>query len=277
MTRSKPLVIVKGAGDLATGTAYRLFKCGLEVIMTEINNPLVVRRTVAFAEAVYSEIVTVEGITARHAETIEHAVEILKKKTIPVLVDPAAVVVGTLRPMVVVDAIMAKHNLSTKITDAPLVIGLGPGFTAGMDVDAVVETCRGHRLGRAIYKGSAAPNSGVPGEIMGYTKERLLCAPADGVVKPVCYIGEQVEKGDVVARVGENPIVAEIHGIIRGMIKSGTWVTGGTKIGDIDPRCNQTECFSISDKALAVGGGVVEVVFNYLSERGICRWNCLKP
>lgn len=270
MIRNKMLVIIKGAGDLGTGVAYRLFKCGLEVIMTEISAPLVVRRTVAFAEAVYSETVTVEGLTACRAETIKRAVEILKQKTIPVLVDPSAVVVSVLRPGTVVDAIMAKRNTGTKMTDAPLVIGLGPGFTAGVDVHAVIETSRGHNLGRAIYKGSVASNTGIPGEIMGYTTERLLRAPADGVVEPNFSIGEQVEKGGVVARVGKSFVSAEISGIIRGMIKAGSWVTKGTKIGDIDPRGSQAECFSISDKALAVGGGVVEAVFNYLSEKRVC-------
>lgn len=262
---AKALVVVKGAGDLATGVACRLFKCGLDIIMTEIESPLVVRRTVAFAEAVYSGCVRVEGIEACRAGTDEEALEMLGRRIIPVMVDPGAKVVRRLRPDVVVDAVMAKRNTGTGITDAPLVVGLGPGFTAGVDVHAVVETCRGHNLGRVLYSGGAAPDTGVPGPVMGYTVERLLRAPADGVVTPCRSIGQWVEKGEVAAFVDGSPVRAEISGLVRGMIKSGSRVARGTKIGDIDPRCEEAHCYSISDKALAVGGGVLEAVFSFLA------------
>jgi xanthine dehydrogenase accessory factor len=261
---NKPLVVIRGAGDLASGVAYRLYKSGLNVIMTEISRPLVVRRTVSFAEAVYAHNITIEGINASLAGSVEEALSLLEKRIIPVLVDPEAAIVRQVRPAVVVDARMAKRNLDTTIGDAPLVIGLGPGFTAGLDVHAVIETCRGHHLGRVIYSGSAIPDTGAPGAVDGYTLERLLRAPVEGVMKPRRAIGEQVEKGEVVAFVESTPVYAEMTGLIRGMLKEGVWVSKGTKIGDIDPRKN-AEYDTISDKALAVGGGVLEAVYHYLS------------
>ncbi|NLI12750.1 MAG: EF2563 family selenium-dependent molybdenum hydroxylase system protein [Peptococcaceae bacterium] len=260
------MVIIKGAGDLATGVAYRLYKCGLDVIMTEISSPLVVRRKVAFAEAVYEGTVTVDGVKASLAQTIDKALEMFDDRIIPVLVDPEAEVVKTLYPQVVVDARMAKRNLGTTIDEAPLVIGLGPGFVAGLDVHAVIETCRGHRLGRVIYRGGAIDDTGKPGAVNGFTVERLLRAPVEGVVKPCRVIGDLVEKGDIVAFVEDIEVKAEIPGVIRGMIKDGVRVSQGTKIGDIDPR-KDTECDTISDKALSVGGGVLEAVFSFLTSQ----------
>lgn len=257
MTHLELVAVVKGAGDLATGVAFRLFKYGIKVIMTEIRQPLAVRRTVSFAEAVYSGSVTVEGVTARLADTVPHALDLLEKGIIPVLVDPEAAVVKIVRPQVLVDARMLKRSPGASIEEAPLVVGLGPGFTAGLDVHAVVETCRGPHLGRVIYSGSAIPDTGIPGPVGGYTRERLLRAPVGGVVLPLCFIGDRVKKGEVVALVGKTQVTAEIPGVIRGMIKEGTRVPKGAKIGDIDPRADAS-CHSISDKALAVGGGVLE-------------------
>lgn len=262
LNQNKPVVVVRGAGDLASGVAYRLFKCGLDVLMTEISQPLVVRRTVSFAEAVREGTANVEGVKACLAETVEHALELLKNKIIPVLVDPEALVIKQLQPKVVVDARIAKRNLGTTINDAPLVIGLGPGFTAGVDVHAVIETCRGHRLGRVIYSGGAIPDTGSPGAIDGHTWGRLLRAPVDGTMLPCRSIGELVEEGDVVAHVETAPVRAGISGLIRGMLKEGVRVPKGTKIGDIDPR-KDAEYDTISDKALAVGGGVLEAVFHF--------------
>ncbi len=264
MSQNKLMVVIRGAGDLASGVAYRLFKCGMDVIMTEIGRPLVVRRKVAFAETVYSESVDIEGMSACLASNVEEALALLKKRIIPVLVDPEAAVVKHVRPIAVVDARMAKRNLDTTIDEAPIVVGLGPGFTAGVDVRAVVETCRGHHLGRAIYNGSALPDTGSPGAVKGFTRERLLKSPVDGVVTPQRSIGECVEKGELVAIVEGTPVRAEITGLIRGMIKEGVWVPKNTKIGDIDPR-KDAEYDSISDKALAVGGGVMEAIFYHLA------------
>lgn len=263
MSQQKPLVIIKGAGDLATGVAYRLYKCKLDVIMTEISRPLVVRRKVAFAEAVHEGTVNVEGIKASLAICLEQARDLLADRIIPVMVDPEAVVVKMLHPEVVVDARVAKRNLGTNKDEAPLVIGLGPGFEAGKDVHAVIETCRGHRLGRVIYYGSAIPNTGSPGSVGGYTVERLLRAPVEGIVTGTRNIGELVDKGEVVAFVGSIPVLAQISGMIRGMIKDGVRVSRGTKIGDVDPRTD-AEYDTISDKALAVAGGVLEAVFSNL-------------
>ncbi len=264
MTAKRPLpVVIKGAGDLASGVAYRLFKSGFTIITTEIAHPLVVRRTVSFAEAVYAGTVAVEGITAALADSREQALDMAEHGIIPVLIDPEARIIKEVHPEIVVDAIMAKENRFTRIDDAPLVIGLGPGFVAGVDVDAVIETKRGHSLGRVIYDGSAIPNTGVPGEVMGYAKERLLKAPVDGVVKSCCTIGDQVNQGDVVAYVDDTPIKAEMNGVVRGMLKDGIWVPYRTKLGDIDPR-RETDCHTISDKALAIGGGVLEAVCSYL-------------
>lgn len=260
----RPLVIIKGAGDLATGVAYRLYQCGIDVVMTEISRPLVVRRKVAFAEAVHDGTATVEGITASLAFSAEHACELLDGRIIPVLVDPEAKVIKIMRPQVVIDARVAKRNMGTTMDEAPLVIGLGPGFTAGQDVHAVIETCRGHRLGRVIYSGGAIPNTGNPGNVGGYTVERLLRAPVEGVVMTTRAIGDQVEKGEVVAIVENTPVCAQISGLLRGMIREGVRVPQGTKIGDIDPR-KDAEWDTISDKALAVGGGVLEAVFNFIS------------
>lgn len=262
MLSNRPMVVIRGAGDLASGVAYRLFKSGYGIIMTEIPQPMVVRRTVSFAEAIYSGTVTVEGITGTVATSEGQVLDMVNKRIIPVLIDPEASIVKELQPKVVVDAIMAKKKSFTLIDDAPLTIGLGPGFTAGVDVDAIIETKRGHYLGRVIYEGSAIPDTGVPGEVMGYAKERLLKAPVDGIVKACCTIGDQVNKGDIVAYVDTTPVKAELNGVVRGMLKDGIRVTVRTKMGDIDPR-RETDCYTISDKALAIGGGVLEAVCNY--------------
>lgn len=268
MTRDKHLVVIKGAGDLASGVAYRLLKCGLNVIMTEIDRPLAVRRKAAFAEAVYAGSTCIEGVHAHLADTVEQALDLLEKGMIPVLIDPEASVVYAVNPLVVVDGRMAKRNLGTTLEEAPLVIGLGPGFTAGLDVHGVVETCRGDQLGQVIYSGSAIPDTGIPGAVNGYTSERLLRAPVDGMLRSCRSIGEKVAKGDRVACVESYPVLAEIPGVVRGMLKEGIWVPRGTKIGDIDPR-SDAEYNSFSDKALAVGGGVVEAVSHLYQNLGL--------
>jgi xanthine dehydrogenase accessory factor len=264
VNRNKSIIVIKGAGDLASGIAYRLFRCGLGVIMTEIDKPLVVRRKVAFAEAVHASTVNVEGVSASLVRSAEQVTELLVQQVIPVLVDPRAEIVNLVRPVAVIDARMAKRNLGTTIDEASLVVGVGPGFTAGLDVHAVIETCRGHNLGRVIYSGSAAPNTGAPGAIDGHTWKRLLRAPADGIVSQTRAIGDMVEKGELVVVVGNTPIYSDIEGVIRGMIKENIWVSKGTKIGDIDPR-KDTDYHTISDKSLAVGGGALEAIFHFLA------------
>lgn len=253
-------ILIKGAGDLATGIGWRLKRVGYSVWMTDLEVPTAVRRTVAFSRAIYEKEARVEGITACRVSTIKEAEAAEKAGKIPVFSDPEAAVRELWQPEVVVDAIIAKKNLGTRITDAPLVIGVGPGFTAGADCHRVIETKRGHYLGRVIDAGSAIPNTGIPGNVGGYTKERLLRAADSGIFRPQAEIGDYVEKGQTVAFSGEVPVKAQISGIIRGLLQEGVQVTAGMKAGDIDARCERNHCFSISDKARAIGGGVLEAV-----------------
>ena len=246
-------ILIKGAGDLATGVAYELFARGHQIIMTEIEEPLTVRRQVAFSRAVYRESTVVEGVAAELAQDIKAAQDILAQGKIAVMVDPEAAVVDEYRPDVMIDGIMAKKNKGTKITDAPVVICLGPGFTAGEDCHAVIETKRGDSLGRSIYEGQAIPNTGVPGLIGGYAIERLIKASADGTMEPVKHIGDEVRKGELLARTGDEPVYAQIDGIIRGMLQPGVKVKKGLKIGDVDPRKNPALVYRISDKARKIG------------------------
>lgn len=262
------LVLIKGAGDLSTGIAHRLKRSGFQVVMTEIDKPTTVRRTVAFSQAVFDGEVQVEGIKAKRAKDIQEVSNILKKNNIPVIVDPQCNILEHIKPDVVVDSIIAKENLGTKICDAEIVIGVGPGFTANKDCHIVVETQRGHYLGKIIENGEAIPNTGIPGNIGGYTTERIIRATADGIIKPIVKIGDYVEAGQIVAYIGSEPILASISGTVRGMLQEGLTVFKGMKSGDIDPRCKREHCFSISDKARAIGGGVLEGIL-YLNNNRI--------
>jgi len=256
------LVIIKGAGDLATGIAHRLFRSGFSVVMLELPQPMVIRRTVAFATAIFAGRFVVEGIVAVKSEWADIS-QVVQKGQIAVVVDPQGLSIPMLKPMAVVDAMLAKKNRGTHIFDAPIVVGVGPGFTAGLDVHAVVESMRGHYLGRVITVGHALPNTGVPGEIGGYTTERILRAPCQGIFTGIMKIGDQVAAGDIVAYVNQQPVVAGITGILRGLLHDQLTVKRGMKIGDIDPRCVPEHCFSISDKSRAIGGGVLEaILFN---------------
>ena len=256
------LVVIRGAGDIATGIALRLWRSHIRVVMTDIERPTAIRRTVCFSQAVVFGETTVEDMTAKHAETPAQALEILETGVIPVLTDPNGACIPVLQPGVVVDAILAKKNLGTAITDAPVVIGVGPGFTAGEDCHAVVETMRGHTLGRVIYEGSALPNTNIPGLIGGYAGERVLRAPDDGIFHAELEIGAQVKAGDVAGTVNGNPMCCTIDGVLRGLLADGTPVHKGMKSGDVDPRCKVEYCYSASDKALAVGGGVLEAILH---------------
>ena len=254
------LVVIRGAGDIATGVALRLRRAGLSVVMTDLEQPTAIRRTVAFSQAIVHGEATVEDLTARRAESPEEALELLRGGVIPVLGDPRGDCVPALRPDAVVDAILAKRNLGTRRDDAPVVVGVGPGFTAGEDCHAVVETMRGHYLGRVLYRGSAQPNTGIPGLIGGFAGERVLRAPADGVFRMLLDIGAEVRTGDVAAEVAGLPMVCTLDGVLRGILPDGTPVRKGMKAGDIDPRCKLEHCYCASDKALAVGGGVLEAL-----------------
>ncbi|HZP94957.1 MAG TPA: selenium-dependent molybdenum cofactor biosynthesis protein YqeB [Candidatus Limnocylindria bacterium] len=270
LTLGEQRVVVKGAGDLASGVAYRLHQSGFTVVMTEIAQPTVVRRGVSFAQAVFDGTAVVEGVRARLSATADDALVVARSRDIAVVVDPEAHVVRRLRPVAVVDAIVAKRNTGTTLDDAPIVIGLGPGFRAGVDVHAVVETNRGHRLGRVILDGEAEPDTGVPAPVEGHGADRVLRAPADGVFVGVRGIGDRVAAGEVVGLVGTAEVRSAFAGCLRGLIQTGVHVRAGMKIGDVDPRAAREHCFTISDKALAVGGGVLEAVL-YLFERQSLR------
>lgn len=270
----KDLIIVRGGGDLATGTIYKLKKSGFPVLILEIENPSAIRRNVAFSEAVYQGAQTVEDMSCFLANSLEQAEEYLQEDKLTMLVDPSGEAIRKLEPVVVVDAILAKRNLGTSRDMAPITVALGPGFTAGEDADAVIETKRGHNLGRVIWNGSAAPNTGVPGLIGGYGKERVMHSPAKGVLRNVKKITDTVTKGDVIALIeteeGNVPVEATLDGILRGLIRDGYPVTKGFKVADIDPRVEEyNNCFTISDKARCIAGGVLEAILQLKRERNL--------
>ena len=253
-------VAVLGGGDLASGVIYRLHRAGFPVVVTELAKPLLVRRAVCYGAAVYERQITIEGINARLVDSAEDVFSTIAQDAIPVLIDEPSASISALRPTIIVDARMAKRNLGTSMTDAPLVIGLGPGFTAGVDVHTVIETNRGHRLGRCIWQGAAEPNTGTPGKVAGKAATRVLRAPRAGYVEAYFAIGERVQEEETIATVAGEAIIAPFDGILRGIIHETVAVTPGMKIGDLDPRVDQQFSFTISDKSLAIGGGVLEAV-----------------
>ena len=270
----KDLIIVRGGGDLATGTIYKLYKCGFPVLILEVAKPSAIRRNVAFSEAVYQGTQTVEDVTCYYAESLAQAESLLQEGKLVVLVDPQGNAIAKQRPLAVVDAILAKKNLGTHIAMAPITVALGPGFTAGVDVDAVIETKRGHNLGRVLWQGTAAPNTGIPGMIGGYGKERVIHCPAEGILRNICKITDTVTKGQEIAVVetenGNVPVIASLDGLLRGLIRDGYPVTKGFKIADIDPRTEEYQnCFTISDKARCIAGGVVEAILRLKGERSL--------
>ena len=256
------LALIRGAGDIASGAAMRLWRCGIDVVRTDLARPTAIRRTVAFSDAIVHGETTVEGLRAVRAENAAEAKKLLREGVLPVLADPECACREELAPDALVDAILAKRNLGTKIDDAPIVVGVGPGFTAGEDCHAVIETMRGHTLGRVIYSGSAIPNTNVPGLIGGFAGERVLRAPADGAFRSVRRIGDLVKAGDVAGYVSGEPMVCTIDGVLRGLIADGIPVRKGMKSGDVDPRGNVENCYTVSDKATAVGGGVLEAILH---------------
>lgn len=247
---------------MASGIAYRLHLCHMRVLITETAAPTTVRRTVAFAEAVYQGSQTIEGIQAIKVASVEEASWVWEKGAIPLFVDPEAKVRETVRPGVVVDAIMAKRSTGTDKSYAPVVIGVGPGFTAGVNVHAVVESNRGHNLGRVLWQGQAEPDTGIPAPVGGYTDQRVLRVPRSGLFHTLHEIGDPVDQGEIVARVDGYPVEAQIQGVLRGLLKDGILVEEGVKAGDIDPRGKKEYCYLISDKARAIAGGVLEAILH---------------
>ena len=269
-------ILIRGAGDLASGIGWRLYQAGYRnILMTEAQQPLTVRRTVAFSPAVYLGEMEVEGLKGVLVTDEMQTEAAFESGCVAVIVDPQALCRSWYQPDVIIDAILAKYNVGTKINDAGLVIGVGPGFTAPVDCDCVVETKRGHYLGRVIRNGSAIPNTGIPGNVGGYTTERVIRAGADGVFRSLHSIGDLVNKGEPVCEVtddvsGEKVFTyALIDGVVRGMLQDGVHVEKNLKSGDIDPRGIVEYCESISDKAVAIGGGVLEAVSGYALEKGL--------
>lgn len=258
IVRDSPgLCVVRGGGDLATGAVWRLTRAGFPVVVCELARPLTIRRTVAVSSAVTEGEIDIEGMRAVLAPDAEAAANLAREGVVGVVVSPELPVLDA---SVVVDARLAKRNIDTAIDDAPLVVGLGPGFTAGADCHAVVETMRGHRLGRVLWSGPAAPDTGIPGTIGARSADRVLRAPADGSATWRVAIGELVGENDTLGDVDGRPVTAPFSGVVRGLIHDEVPVTAGLKIGDLDPRADPAACFEISDKALAVGGGVLEAV-----------------
>ena len=262
---TKEWIVVRGGGDLATGTIYKLWKSGLKVLILECQYPSAIRRKVAFSDAVYNGSQTVEDVTCHLVQNLEEAEQAVLDGCVPLMVDPEGEVIRICRPAVVLDAILAKRNLGTKKDMAPMTIALGPGFEAGKDVHYVIETKRGHRLGRIITEGCAIPNTGIPGVIAGYGKERVMHSPEEGIFHEIHHIGDEVEKGDVIGWIEHGnervDVTASLTGILRGIIREGYPVTKGFKIADIDPRMEEKDnCDTISDKARCIAGGVLEAI-----------------
>jgi xanthine dehydrogenase accessory factor len=266
MFTAEVTVVIRGGGDLGSGVALRLWRAGFRVIVLESESPLAVRRSVALSEAVYDGEAHVEGMSGQRAGDADDALRIARSGRVPVLVDPQAASLPVLRPDVLVDAILAKRNLGTTRDMAPLTVGLGPGFIAGEDVDLVVETNRGPHLGRVIHQGGAEPNTHRPAPVAGHAEDRVLRAPADGPLTVVRDIGSTVDGGSTVALVGDAPVVAPFRGMVRGMARPGLTVHSGMKIGDIDPRIEPALCTLVSDKSLAIAGGVVEAILEWLRD-----------
>lgn len=268
------LIIVRGGGDIATGTIMKLHQSGFSVLILEIPNPSAIRRNVAFCEAVYQGSQTVENVTCYLSKDSAEAAAFLAEGKLTMLIDPQGNCLKDFHPLALVDGILAKKNLGTSRNMAPITVALGPGFTAGEDVDAVIETQRGHNLGRVIYEGSAAPNTGIPGKIAGFDKERVIHSPAAGILRNVASITDTVKKGQPIAIIETDtekiPVVASLDGLLRGLIRDGYPVTKGFKIADIDPRADEyNNCFTISDKARCIAGGALEAILHLKKERGL--------
>ncbi|WP_326907488.1 selenium-dependent molybdenum cofactor biosynthesis protein YqeB [Sedimentibacter sp. MB31-C6] len=263
------IIVVRGAGDIATGSIQKLVRAGFPVIATEIAYPSAIRRYVSLCEAVYEDTWTVEDITSIFVKSITEAVVAIKSSKVPIIIDPSCNIIKELQPFAVVDATLAKKNLGMTKDLAPITIALGPGFIAGKDVDIVVETMRGHNLGRLIMEGTSISNTGIPGIIAGYGAERVIHAPYKGIIHNEKTIGENVKKGEIIATINGKPVLATIDGILRGLIRDGFNVSKGFKIADIDPRISEKEnCFTITDKARCIGGAVLEAILQQSHKMG---------
>ncbi|WP_055069221.1 selenium-dependent molybdenum cofactor biosynthesis protein YqeB [Clostridium massiliamazoniense] len=268
MAYNKELVVVRGGGDISTGTIQKIKRAGFKVVVLESEKPTSIRRHVCLSEAIYDGEATVEDIKAIKANNLSDIERILNEGNIAIAVDEKGEFINKLKPIAVIDAILAKKNLGTNRNMAPITIGLGPGFEAGKDVDVVVETMRGHNLARLIFEGKPMDNTGVPGEIKGVSKDRVIYSENEGIIKNISKISDSVKKGEVIAKIGEKEVKATIDGVLRGLIRDGFYVKEGLKIADIDPRASEkNNCFTISDKARNVGGASLEALLIMLNRK----------
>lgn len=263
-------IVVRGGGDIASGTIQKLHRSGFKVLILEIDKPTSIRRNVSFSEAVYDGQVIIEGIKAVLVKEKEEIIKAWEHDSVPVIIDREGKFIDIIKPYVVVDAIIAKKNIGTNKGMAPITIALGPGYNAGVDVDVVIETMRGHNLGRLIFEGFALENTGIPGEIGGYSKERVIHSPCEGKIKDIKKIGDIVEIGEIIALIEKEEIRTPISGLLRGLIRDESFVFKGLKIGDIDPRLSELENYNtISDKARSIGGAVLEAVLFMKNKKNI--------
>lgn len=270
MKNADDIIVVRGGGDIASGAIQKLYRSGFKVLVLETETPSAIRRKVAFCEAVYEKEIEIEGIKARLVANDEEIQDCWDSDIVPVMIDSRGKVIERLKPLAVVDGILAKQNFGTKRSMAPITIALGPGFSAPEDVDIVIETMRGHNLSRIIEEGRASENTGVPGVIAGFGIERVIYSDYSGIITNIEKIGNVVEKGDIIAVVGDNEIYASISGVLRGIIRDGYKVKKGLKIADIDPRISEKDnCFTISDKARNIGGAVLESILYLKKKKGI--------
>lgn len=261
------LIIVRGAGDIASGVILRLYNSGFKILALEVDKPSAIRRSVSFSECIYKGIHKVENIISRKVETLEEIEKCWENFEIPVAIDPSGKWIKEISPKIVVDAILAKKNLGTTRNMGKLTIGLGPGFYAGKDVDIVIETMRGHKLGQILENEEALKNTGTPGEIKGVSKERVIYSEISGIFKEKKSIGDLVEKDEILGYIDNQPVYATIKGILRGIIPTGYVIKKGLKIADIDPREEEKEnCDTVSDKARALGGSVLEIILKKIIE-----------
>ena len=261
----RELIIVRGAGDIATGVIHKLNRCGFNVLALEVKHPLSIRRKVCFSEAIYDGEVCIDGVTCKFIDNEDDLKKAFLSKKVCVTIDPEGILINKLKPKVVIDAIIAKKNLGTTIDMAPITVGLGPGFRAGYDVKFVIETMRGHNLGRIIFNGYATENTGIPGNINGFSKERVIYSNESGIIKNICDIGDSVCKNQVIAKIENGTssidVLATMDGVLRGMIRNNSKIEKNLKIADIDPRITETKnCEAISDKARCIAGGVLEAI-----------------
>jgi xanthine dehydrogenase accessory factor len=263
------ITLLRGGGDLASGVALRLFRAGLWVVIAELPQPLMVRRSVSFGEAIYQGEAIVEGVVAQRAETCLDMFSILEQGKIPVIIDPALHILPRLRPLVLIDGRMTKQPENLGLDVARLVVGLGPGYVAGENCHAVVETKRGHRLGRVIWQGPPDADTGIPEEIGNRREERVLRAPCDGLLQAHAAIGDRLEPGQLVAEVSGHPVIAPFRGVLRGLVHPGIEVQQNLKIGDLDPRDDPQYCWLVSEKSLAIGGGVLEAILSQKNLRNL--------